>query len=135
MTHRPPLEVTRDLPRSYQAKLLNKYTQTPGSGQQRRIAASDPSTDDFFSDSHMTAVLIHVNSIRTFKICFTVHAERVFFASFPLAMCETFMCKSNCCRGCRQVFFFFFIRITKCFTTLPVSEISHNDYSITISPD
>lgn len=48
VTRRPPLEVTSDLPRSYQVKLLNKYTQTSGSGQQRRIAASDPSTDVFF---------------------------------------------------------------------------------------
>lgn len=48
VTHRPPLEVTSDLPRSYRVKLLNKYTQTSGSGQQRRIAASDPSTDVFF---------------------------------------------------------------------------------------
>lgn len=54
VTHRPPLEVTRDLPRSYQAKLLNKYTQTPGSGQQRRIAVSDPSTD-VVSDTCPTA--------------------------------------------------------------------------------
>lgn len=52
--HRPPLEVTRDLPRSYQAKLLNKYTQTPGSGQQRQIAVSDPSTD-VISDMHLIA--------------------------------------------------------------------------------
>lgn len=54
VTHRPPLEVTRDLPRSYRAKLLNKYTQTPGSGQQRRIAVSDPSTD-VISDTCLTA--------------------------------------------------------------------------------
>lgn len=43
----PPHEVTRDLPRSYQAKLLGKYTQTSGSGQQRRIAVSDPAAEGF----------------------------------------------------------------------------------------
>lgn len=62
VTHRPPLEVTRDLPRSYQAKLLNKYTQTPGSGQQRQITVSDPSAD-VISDTRMIArsqfMLIH----------------------------------------------------------------------------
>lgn len=47
MTCRPPREVTRDLPRSYQAKLLDKYTQTLGSWQQRRIAVSDPAAEGF----------------------------------------------------------------------------------------
>lgn len=42
VTCRPPREVTRDLPRSYQAKLLGQYTQTLGSWRQRRIAVSDP---------------------------------------------------------------------------------------------
>lgn len=43
----PPLEPTSDLPRSYGLKLLHKYTQTSGSGQQRPSAASDPSADFF----------------------------------------------------------------------------------------
>lgn len=71
MTHRPPLEVTRDLPRSYQAKLLNKYTQAPRSGQQREITVSDPSTD-VISDGTQ---LIHVNSTWTFELCIAVHSK------------------------------------------------------------
>ena len=54
MRYIPPPEVTRDLPRSYQAKLLNKYTQTSGSGQQRQNAVSDPSTD-VISNTYLTA--------------------------------------------------------------------------------
>lgn len=46
-TRGPPLEVTSDLPRSDGVKLLHKYTQTSGSGQQRPSAASDPSADVF----------------------------------------------------------------------------------------
>lgn len=54
VTHRPPLEVMRDLPRSYQAKPVDKYTQTPGSGQQRQITVSDPSAD-VISEAHLIA--------------------------------------------------------------------------------
>lgn len=46
-TRRPPREVTRDLPRSYRPKLLDKYTQAPGSGQQRGMAVSDPAAEGF----------------------------------------------------------------------------------------
>lgn len=123
VTRRPPLEVTRDLPWSYRAKLLNKYTQTPGSGQQRRIAVSDPSTD-VISDTRTSGVLIHGISMRTFQICFTVRSERHF-----CAMCETFMCKSNCrcyCNCCSAYVWWSMCK-TKCFTAHPVSDISHND--------
>lgn len=79
MTRGPPLEVTRDLPRSYQAKLLNKYTQTPGSGQQRQIAVSDPSAD-VISERDLVARSSCVNFISAFQMCVIV-SKRSFYSA------------------------------------------------------
>lgn len=81
VTHRPPLEVTRDLPGSYQTKLLNKYTQTPKIRATKKDHCLWSFSRCYFWHTSDGTELIHVNATRTLILGIIVHSKWNIFSS------------------------------------------------------